>query len=57
MAARLRQQDPAVLTRRQEDGLLISARTLLEGDAAILTQKIYQALHDLQADGQKGEQD
>ena len=57
VAARLRQQDPAALTRRQEDGLLISVRTLLEGEAAILTQKIYQALHDLQADGQKGEQD
>lgn len=57
VAARLRQQDPAVLTRRQEDGLLISVRTLLEGEEAILTHKIYQALHDLKADGQKGEQD
>lgn len=57
VAARLRQQDPAVLTRRQEDCLLISVRTLLEGEATILTQKIYQALHDLKADDQKGAQD
>lgn len=56
VAARLRQQDPAVLTRRQEDRMLISVRTLLEGDAAFLAKNIYQALHDLEAKGQKGEQ-
>ena len=56
VAACLRQQDPAVLTRRQEDRMLISVRTLLEGDAAILAKKIYQVLHDLEANAQKGVQ-
>ncbi|MGB4304423.1 MAG: L-seryl-tRNA(Sec) selenium transferase, partial [Syntrophomonadaceae bacterium] len=56
VAACLRQQDPAVLTRRQEDRMLISVRTLLEGDAAILAKKIYQVLHDLEAKAQKGVQ-
>lgn len=56
VAACLRRQDPAVLTRRQEDRMLISVRTLLEGDAAILAKKIYQVLHDLEAKAQKGVQ-
>lgn len=56
VAACLRRQDPAVLTRKQEDGLLISVRTLLDGEATLLTQKIFQVLQDLEADDQKGEQ-
>jgi L-seryl-tRNA(Ser) seleniumtransferase len=55
VAARLRQQDPAVLTRKQEDRMLISVRTLLEGDAAILARNICQVLRDLKEKGQKGE--
>lgn len=36
VARRLREMNPAVLTRKQEDKMLISVRALLEGDAGIL---------------------
>lgn len=41
---KMRQLDPAVLTRKQDDGLLISVRTLLPGDDIRLVQQIGQAL-------------
>ncbi len=44
VAAKLRQQNPAVITRRQEDRMLISVRTLLDGEDALLTSLIKQAL-------------
>lgn len=36
VARQLREMSPALLTRKQEDKMLISVRTLLEGDAAAL---------------------
>lgn len=56
VAAELRQQHPAVVTRRQEDRMLISVRTLLEGEAALLAAQIKQVLLKLAEEGQKGEQ-
>lgn len=55
VAAELRQQNPAVITRRQDDRMLISVRTLLEGEAVLLTLQIKQVLLKL-AGGQKGDQ-
>lgn len=56
VAALLRQQHPAVLTRRQEDRMLISVRTLLEGEAPLVTAQIKQVLLKLADGGQKWEQ-
>jgi len=44
VARRLRQTDPAVVTRRQEDRLTISVRTLLDGDSKIIAQLLAQVL-------------
>ena len=44
VARQLRERTPALLTRKQEDKMLISIRTLLKGDAAILVDLLGCAL-------------
>jgi len=44
VARKLRQTDPAVVTRRQEDRLVISVRTLLPGDSETLVKLLAEAL-------------
>lgn len=44
LAKQLREMNPALLTRKQEDKMLISVRTLLVGDASILVELIGRAL-------------
>ncbi|MGE5391789.1 MAG: L-seryl-tRNA(Sec) selenium transferase [Deltaproteobacteria bacterium] len=44
VARRLRQTDPAVVTRRQEDRLAISVRTLLDGDSETIADLLAQVL-------------
>ncbi len=44
LAKQLRGMNPALLTRKQEDKMLISVRTLLAGDAGILVELIERAL-------------
>jgi L-seryl-tRNA(Ser) seleniumtransferase len=51
LARLLREMNPALLTRKQDDKMLISVRTLLEGDAEVLTQIINKVLS---ADPKKG---
>lgn len=51
----LRQQDPALLTRRQEDRMLISVRTLLKGEEELLADQLEAALLVLQAQDKKGD--
>lgn len=55
VARQLRQQDPAVLTRRQEDRLLISVRTLLDGDDAEIIKQLSQALAAAEAGDERGD--
>lgn len=38
IARQLREMTPALLTRKQEDKMLISVRTLLEGDVAMVLE-------------------
>lgn len=45
IASQLRATNPALLTRKQEDSMLISVRTLLEGDGAALIDLMSQVLH------------
>lgn len=51
----LRRQDPAVLTRKQEDCMLISVRTLLDGEEDQLAKQISQALRAISKRSQKGD--
>ena len=44
VAKELRLMNPAVLTRKQEDGMLISVRTLLAGESDELTERLAQVL-------------
>ncbi|MDD3364914.1 MAG: L-seryl-tRNA(Sec) selenium transferase, partial [Syntrophomonas sp.] len=44
LARQLRVMNPALLTRKQEDKMLISVRTLLAGDVSILVELIGRAL-------------
>jgi seryl-tRNA(sec) selenium transferase len=44
LTRQLREMTPAVLTRKQEDKMLISVRTLLEGDAEILAELVAEVL-------------
>lgn len=46
ITGRLRKMDPALLTRKREDKMLISVRTLLEGEDALITGILLQALSD-----------
>lgn len=47
LSKKLRLMEPAVLARKQDNKLLISVRTLLEGDQQILVRNIKQALQTL----------
>lgn len=44
VSCKLRQMTPAVITRRQDDAMLISVRTLLEGDEDKLIQALLKAI-------------
>jgi len=57
VARQLRQMSPALLTRKQEDQMLISVRTLLEGDAAALLEILsHVLLAEVEPEIQPGEQ-
>jgi len=44
LAKQLREMNPALLTRKQEDKMLISVRTLLSGDATLVVELLDKAL-------------
>jgi L-seryl-tRNA(Ser) seleniumtransferase len=51
LSARLRQLDPAVLTRKQDNAMLISVRTLLPGDEIWLVKQIARVLETPNSNG------
>jgi L-seryl-tRNA(Ser) seleniumtransferase len=53
LVKQLREMSPALLTRKQEDKMLISVRTLLAGDAGIVVELIARALQ-IRAGGEPG---
>jgi len=55
LAKQLREMNPALLTRKQEDKMLISVRTLLSGDAALVVELLGNALRsEIGTDPQSG---
>ncbi|MDD4801882.1 MAG: L-seryl-tRNA(Sec) selenium transferase [Syntrophomonas sp.] len=51
LSKQLRGMNPALLTRKQENKMLISVRTLLAGDDALLVEMVYKALQNMEPEG------